>query len=41
MRRWLMVVAVMMLVATGVGADEIPPGLRMSAIPDENPTEVL
>src|SRR6266542_6072525 len=40
MRRWLMVVAVMMLAATGIGAGEIPPVLRMSAIPDGNPTEL-
>src|SRR6266511_3037559 len=41
MRQWLVVVmAVMMLAATGVEAGEIPPVLRMSAIPDENPTEL-
>ena len=41
MRRWMVVLmAVMMVAATGVKAGEIPPVLRMSAIPDENPTEL-
>jgi phosphonate transport system substrate-binding protein len=42
MRRWvLMVGLLMMLGALGVNAGEIPARLRMSAIPDENPTELM
>jgi phosphonate transport system substrate-binding protein len=42
MRGWLAVVGLlMMLSAHGLGAGEIPAALRMSAIPDENPTELM
>jgi phosphonate transport system substrate-binding protein len=45
MRRCFAMIAVigllMTLGAQGVDAGEIPPTLRMSAIPDENPTELL
>src|SRR5215472_8040228 len=40
MRQWLVVMAMMMLATTGMEAAEIPAVLRMSAIPDENPTEL-
>ena len=45
MRRWLvtimMIGLLMTLGAQGAGAGEIPSTLRMSAIPDENPTELM
>jgi phosphonate transport system substrate-binding protein len=45
MRRWLAVIALLglliMLGTRGAEAGEIPPTLRMSAIPDENPTELM
>jgi phosphonate transport system substrate-binding protein len=45
MRRWFAMITVigllMTLGAQRVDAGEIPPSLRMSAIPDENPTELL
>ena len=45
MRRWLAVVTwvgvLMMLGSQGAGAGDIPATLRMSAIPDENPTELM
>jgi phosphonate transport system substrate-binding protein len=42
MRRWIaMIGLLMMLGAQGVDAGEIPAALRMSAIPDENPTELM
>jgi len=42
MRRWLVMIGLMMLLgAAGVNAGEIPATLRMSAIPDEHPTELM
>jgi phosphonate transport system substrate-binding protein len=42
MRRWLVMTGLMMMLgATGVNAGEIHATLRMSAIPDENPTELM
>ncbi len=42
MRRWLVMIGWLMLFrTTGVDASEIPATLRMSAIPDENPTELM
>jgi phosphonate transport system substrate-binding protein len=42
MRRWLLaVLSAVLLAAGGVRAGEIPPLLRVSAIPDENPTELM
>jgi phosphonate transport system substrate-binding protein len=42
MRRWLVILGWMrVLGALGVEAGEIPATLRMSAIPDENPTELM
>jgi phosphonate transport system substrate-binding protein len=45
MRRWLVTIVMigflMMLGAQEAGAGEIPSTLRMSAIPDENPTELM
>jgi len=42
MRRWVAIVGLlMMLSARGLSAGEIPATLRMSAIPDENPTELM
>jgi phosphonate transport system substrate-binding protein len=42
MRQWVaMVGLLMMLGARGVNAGEIPATIRMSAIPDENPTELM
>ena len=45
MRRWLAVIAMiglLIMLSTQEGeAGEIPPTLRMSAIPDENPTELM
>ncbi len=42
MRRWVAIVGLlMMLGARGVNAGDIPAMLRMSAIPDENPTELM
>ena len=45
MRRWLAVIALLgllIMLSTQEGeAGEIPPTLRMSAIPDENPTELM
>jgi phosphonate transport system substrate-binding protein len=41
-RRWVMTWLVLMLVNMGQGhAGEVPATLRMSAIPDENPTELM
>jgi phosphonate transport system substrate-binding protein len=40
MRQWWVVMAMTMLATTGMEAAEIPAALRMSAIPDENPTEL-
>src|SRR5215813_1297114 len=42
MRRWFALIGLLILLgAQGVGAGEIPATLRMSAIPDENPTELM
>jgi phosphonate transport system substrate-binding protein len=42
MRRWLAVIGLLILLGTqGVEAGEVPATLRMSAIPDENPTELM
>ena len=45
MRRWLALIALLgllIMLGTQEGeAGEIPPTLRMSAIPDENPTELM
>jgi phosphonate transport system substrate-binding protein len=42
MRRWLAVLGLLLMLGIqGVGAGDIPATLRMSAIPDENPTELL
>jgi phosphonate transport system substrate-binding protein len=45
MRRWLAVITLLglliMLGTRGAEAGEIPPTLRISAIPDENPTELM
>jgi phosphonate transport system substrate-binding protein len=42
MRRWVARVGLLILLgAMGVNAGEVPATLRMSAIPDENPTELM
>ena len=42
MRRWLTMIGVLILLAAAVAeAGEIPATLRVSAIPDENPTELM
>jgi phosphonate transport system substrate-binding protein len=42
MRRWLAAIGLLMLMAAAVAeAGEIPATLRVSAIPDENPTELM
>jgi len=42
MRRWLAMIGLLMLLAAAVAeAGEIPATLRVSAIPDENPTELM
>jgi phosphonate transport system substrate-binding protein len=42
MRRWVVILGgLLILGAVGVEAGEIPTTLRMSAIPDENPTELM
>ncbi len=42
MQRWVAIIGLLMMLGTqGVDSGEIPAALRMSAIPDENPTELL
>jgi phosphonate transport system substrate-binding protein len=42
MRRWVAIVGLLILLgAMAVNAGEVPATLRMSAIPDENPTELM
>jgi phosphonate transport system substrate-binding protein len=42
MRRWVAIIGLLMMLGTqGVDAGELPTALRMSAIPDENPTELM
>jgi phosphonate transport system substrate-binding protein len=42
MRRWLLMIGLLTILGShGVDAAEIPATLRMSAIPDENPTELM